>query len=586
MERGAALSATEPTAAEVAQALDHVLDWPEIARSPQLAKFLRYIVERTLARDSSSIKAYSIAVDVFGRPTNFDPQTDPIVRVQARRLRGLLEQYYQGPGADQPVRIDLPVGRYVPSFRFNTGPEETSAEAAPAPSWTDEDAFLAGKRRELAIAWFALAVLTILVAIVAYAISYWGQEAENARAMRQLSYPHVRVLEFQSLGESSEDIARASGLAVELVSALQKFESFSVSYASSGAEQAPVEDENDFLLSGVVRQEGDILRFSTILTEAQSRTVVWSTSVDVPVAEEAAGGVLQRVSAAISRALGSPRGPLHARARAMLGDQPVQRGAETLYLCQVLFDLYRERPMQARAVNAARCFESLPLEQRVQGRALASLASLAAERGVVVDLGGMERASTLETADAAMSRAIQAAPVSSFVWEQRARLFETMGQDEPAEAAYGSALQLNGANTDAMAAWARHLALHGRIDEAEAYSVGALSSAPEAPDWYRGVPALLALRDGDLAAAVDYAERYAQSDPELGPILVVIAGARLGDDDLVNAYLPRVLEVPEFRANGILTRLKEKIGNPDLLAAVDRALREAGVPSASLDGAF
>ena len=100
----------------VLAALDRLTSWPEMARSPQLTRFLDYIVRRRLDGDAQSIKAYSIAVDVFGRPTDFDPQSDPIVRVQARRLRGLLDQYYRGPGAEESLRIVLPPGRYVPDF--------------------------------------------------------------------------------------------------------------------------------------------------------------------------------------------------------------------------------------------------------------------------------------------------------------------------------------------------------------------------------------------------------------------------------------------------------------------------------------
>ena len=79
-----------PSAEQVRAALDELLGWQGISRSPQLAELLRYVVEKALAGDEGSIKAYSIAVDVLGRPQSFDPQADPIVRVQARRLRTLL----------------------------------------------------------------------------------------------------------------------------------------------------------------------------------------------------------------------------------------------------------------------------------------------------------------------------------------------------------------------------------------------------------------------------------------------------------------------------------------------------------------
>ena len=100
----------------VRQALEELLAWPPMARSPRLSAFLSYIVDAALTGRSDSVKAYSIAVDVFGREENFDPQSDPIVRVQARRLRGLIEEYDKLDLGSASMRIVLPVGRYVPDF--------------------------------------------------------------------------------------------------------------------------------------------------------------------------------------------------------------------------------------------------------------------------------------------------------------------------------------------------------------------------------------------------------------------------------------------------------------------------------------
>ena len=100
---------------DVIEALDAILAWEPLRRSPQLAAFLRYIVEAKLRNDVDAIKAYAIAVDVSGRPDDFDPQSDPIVRVQARRLRSLLTAYY-AVHPDTKIRIHLPLGRYVPEF--------------------------------------------------------------------------------------------------------------------------------------------------------------------------------------------------------------------------------------------------------------------------------------------------------------------------------------------------------------------------------------------------------------------------------------------------------------------------------------
>lgn len=122
-----------PAAVEVEGALEEILAWDPLARSPQLASFLRYVVEKTLAGEEASIKAYTIAVDVFGRPQSFDPQSDPIVRVQARRLRALLEQFYGEGNESRGIRIMLPVGRYVPTFEPVESPQEEKSAPASVP---------------------------------------------------------------------------------------------------------------------------------------------------------------------------------------------------------------------------------------------------------------------------------------------------------------------------------------------------------------------------------------------------------------------------------------------------------------------
>ncbi|MBW9091913.1 hypothetical protein JNB91_29520 [Rhizobium wenxiniae] len=78
--------------------------------------FLRYITDARYQNNAHAIKSYSIAVDVFGRPESFDSQNDPIVRIEANRLRSGLDQFYEAYGEPGGLRIDIPKGRYVPRF--------------------------------------------------------------------------------------------------------------------------------------------------------------------------------------------------------------------------------------------------------------------------------------------------------------------------------------------------------------------------------------------------------------------------------------------------------------------------------------
>jgi hypothetical protein len=107
----------DPTAEEIRAVLGRIAASAAFRASPRLTAFLRYIVERALAGEGGRLKGYTIAVEALGRGVDFDPQADPIVRVEAGRLRRRLEHYFAGEGAGEPVVIELPLGSYVPRYR-------------------------------------------------------------------------------------------------------------------------------------------------------------------------------------------------------------------------------------------------------------------------------------------------------------------------------------------------------------------------------------------------------------------------------------------------------------------------------------
>ena len=114
---GRAEVADRPSSEAVSAELERILTSPDFARSRRMQGFLRYVVEVTLGGQGNRLKEYTIAVEVFGRDESFDPQTNSLVRVEAGRLRRTLTLYYLTHGRDDPLRIEIPKGRYVPEFR-------------------------------------------------------------------------------------------------------------------------------------------------------------------------------------------------------------------------------------------------------------------------------------------------------------------------------------------------------------------------------------------------------------------------------------------------------------------------------------
>jgi adenylate cyclase len=106
---------TPAPAETIQQHLQQVLASPLFRNADRQTSFLRFVVEHALAEPDSGLKEFSIAMAVYNRRSDYDPKVDPIVRVEASRLRARLREYYD-LAPDAPLRIELPKGSYLPQF--------------------------------------------------------------------------------------------------------------------------------------------------------------------------------------------------------------------------------------------------------------------------------------------------------------------------------------------------------------------------------------------------------------------------------------------------------------------------------------
>jgi TolB-like protein/Flp pilus assembly protein TadD len=102
---------------DIQAALGKVVASRTFAKSPQLRRLLEFCVDSTLRGESQKLKEYTLGIEVFGRGADFDPRTDPIVRVDARRLRAKLKSYYEQEGLNDLLVVHFDLGSYVPVFR-------------------------------------------------------------------------------------------------------------------------------------------------------------------------------------------------------------------------------------------------------------------------------------------------------------------------------------------------------------------------------------------------------------------------------------------------------------------------------------
>jgi TolB-like protein len=285
---------TAPDAAAVREALARIGASDALRTSPQLVAFLTFVVEAVLSGRADRIKAYAIGVEALGRGTGFDPQVDPIVRVEATRLRRAIERYYAKSGAADPVLIDLPRGTYVPSLRYR------AATPAVAPS--------TGGRRSLVPAfarsrWIlgVVAATAVVVALVGVLVpqlrTKWTSNPAATSAMREgdaptaalppgNGMPSLAVLPFAAAGAPPSDDGFDGELRDGLRDAFARFDGINVvspplEQGGPGVRANPGHVMADYRLDGSIEYLGDaIASVQFRLTDNREDKLVWTQAFD------------------------------------------------------------------------------------------------------------------------------------------------------------------------------------------------------------------------------------------------------------------------------------------------------------------
>lgn len=220
--------------------LERILASATFSNAGRMSRFLRYALEETLAGRAGGLKEYSLGVSVFDRPTDFDPRTEPIVRVEARRLRAKLAAYYEGEGAGDELRIELPKGGYAPLVRRPDAAGVLSAASSTS--------------------------------------------ASAPAAQLQPKTLRLAVLPFSNLGVQGEDEYFSEGLSEELIHVLTKIPALEViAWGTSTRlrDDDALERVRDrlnahYLLRGSVRRSANMVRVAVHLIEASKESYVWS----------------------------------------------------------------------------------------------------------------------------------------------------------------------------------------------------------------------------------------------------------------------------------------------------------------------
>ena len=564
----------------VQAALDDLLGWPPIARSPQLASFLSYIVGKKLAGEDSGIKAYSIAVDVFGRPPSFDPQTDPIVRVQARRLRALLEQFYDEPGRRADLRIVLPVGRYVPEFQPFVGGEGGRRDrSVPASS----EGVRPTRRR--ASAWpAALLVAAGLAAagVVAFlALSRTGEPPLAPEAVEAAlpAVPALTVRPYVNLTDTGtmDDFGRQ--LTASIRRLLAPFEDFAV----DGEEAEAAADA--YVVGGQINPDPRGVQITSLLTGGGE--TLWTSALTQPLEGLRQADMVEIAARAIAREIGPFRGPLHDRGRAWLDAQRRPLPAVSPYVCLLTYRLARESGNSTHLADALVCHERLLEERPDLPVAIACNALLQTRARLDQMRPGDDVRELLAEPLAAARRALSLAPGSSLVNAVVGAIHGWRHELGEAQRAFAEALRLNPLNTDARAGYAVALARGPDWTLGVQQAAIAIADSPQPPPWYYETTAVGEWRAGGFEAALDAGLRAADfGSGEMGTLIALAAAGMLGRADIAESLRSRVMTMEKLRLWGIAPWLGAQLTEGEIVESLAEGLRRAGIAEDALTAPF
>jgi tetratricopeptide (TPR) repeat protein len=365
-------------------------------------------------------------------------------------------------------------------------------------------------------------------------------------------------------------VSSIAGLAIELVTDLQLFDDIQASYLRGDARDG---NGQDYQLTGIARQEGGLVRVTASLRRSGSDVALWTFTQQVSADQLETS--IDDLSQVFAEQLGSHRGPLFIEANRWLGEHPNISGNETVFLCGLLFTHYRDDRDLADEARARDCVSSV-LARGEDALALAMRAGMLLDDTVATQPLNFDPEPLAETGRL-LTEALKLDATSSTIWREQARYLNRLERISEAEAAYASALQLNPANLDARAGYGRMLSGRGDSAHGRALAEEALQHALSPPHWYYAAPALNALRDGQDALAIQYADRLASGDSELAAPIATVAAFRSSNEDALNRYFAQLLDVTRFRRFGILPVLRQRIPDPALVDLIATQLKRAGV---------
>ncbi|MER8566176.1 hypothetical protein NKH85_13580 [Mesorhizobium sp. M0924] len=584
-----------PAAPAVRETLERLLASETFGRSERARKLLRYLVEREQAGEADRLKGFSIAMDVFGKDGDFDSSTDAVVRVQAGRLRELLQHYFANEGIAEPVRIAIPRGGYVPSYELNAirlpvGQEPLAAAVAALPGSPDQTALDAvpaaatasgvtepgpSLARHLQFFWVAMTLVILMLGVLILrqgsgallASSDPTAVVETAGVTSSIASPSMEALPLVYIAVKATG-PEAGRVAASLRAGLAGFDTIDFIGRDADSKRDPSTDPTSFVFDVLPGpMAGDV---TLELQSVATGRVLLSRSLTA--ADSAPGTVEDRIAAILSSTVPAS-GPLYSYIE--------QNGIQTgLTSCLILNDRYYLDQSTRTHEAAYRCLDNLAGQGAKSSLVYSELASLTLE--AATDHYAYPPGATVEQAMSFAHRAIQMGPTSPYAHRAYGYLNSRLGNTEESIRWMRKAYELNPYDLGMAAAYGYGLIFAGKYAEGTPILTHAVETFSGHPTWWDFGLFAGQFMLGDMNKAAIASESLRTTAMKSHYLAARLIGAKAAGREQLAAKLLDELttKFPKFAADPRAAFAERKYP-ADLTDRLVEALRAAGLGNAS-----
>jgi len=481
--------------------LSRILADSPFCNSKRLSDFLRYVVAEALAGRGDRIKQYSVALSVFGRPDDFDPQADPIVRIHAGRVRRALDAFYQQTQERSELEIRIPVGTYRPEFHIST-----SGASRPQ------------------------------------------------QEVRRLRSPSIVVMPFIYQGGRHVDEYVLQGMVEELSAELTLFPFIEVSTLNHGSNRLkqlqPAEAAKaanaDFALLGTIRTDQERMRLTLHLYRTESDQKVWSHRSEHSLPEDSpllgSYQTIRALASLVADTFGAVQRINHSEARAKDRSEP------DAYNAILSFHQY-QLTMAGEDFDRTLNLLEAAYTQHPDNAAICAKLGLMYLDALAYGYPGVEDAWMRGSKLARRAKALDPMNQQAHFTNAFARLID--GDPEGMMRSTQRILEINPNSAYMTGAAAFFTAVAGDFDTATSLFEQSAALNPFHPNWFHFIPFVSAFNRGDYQTALAAAHDFSMPDFYWTHIMTAAAYGELQQADKQAKALRRLAECnPDFADNG------------------------------------